>query len=327
MSTNSGSDLLLFLVPIFILLMLFEWFYFHLKNRTVYSLKDTLANISCGAGQAIFDSLALILLLSAYQTLQSSLNILILNLTPSTFLLSFLAVDLSYYVYHRLSHKIPWMWAIHVAHHSSSKYNFSVGLRQAWFHKLSAFPFYLILIFTGLPAETIGLVIATHAALQLLTHTQAIKHEIPLIRWIFVTPSHHRVHHGCQSQYLDKNFSGIFSFWDRLFRSYEPEVEPVVFGITPKLQTYNPWNINTHFWHTLFPKIPFFTQISKLMKSRPTFALWIFIFVVLFLLTLYYLSSLNTLSLSLKAVYSILLLLGFSLWGALLDADKKRGEP
>ncbi|MFN9068942.1 MAG: sterol desaturase family protein, partial [Bdellovibrionales bacterium] len=211
MPADSGSELIIYAVPVFLFLMLVEWLYFRSQNKNVYSAKDTLTNISCGAGQALFDGLALILLLSLYNKLQIFLGITPIAITPLSFFISFIAVDLSYYVYHRLSHKVPFMWAIHVAHHSSSEYNFSVGLRQAWFHKLTAFPFYLVLVVTGLPANLIGIVIATHACLQLLTHTKAFKKEIPLLRWIFVTPSHHRVHHGVQKQYWDKNFSGIFS--------------------------------------------------------------------------------------------------------------------
>lgn len=302
--------------------MLVEWLYFRSQNKNVYSAKDTLTNISCGAGQALFDGLALILLLSLYNKLQIFLGITPIAITPLSFFISFIAVDLSYYVYHRLSHKVPFMWAIHVAHHSSSEYNFSVGLRQAWFHKLTAFPFYLVLVVTGLPANLIGIVIATHACLQLLTHTKAFKKEIPLLRWIFVTPSHHRVHHGVQKQYWDKNFSGIFSFWDRLFKSYTPETEPVQYGISPQLKTHNPWNINTHFWKELFPKSAMFTQVSA---SKLQFSLvWLFLFFLgLFFITLLFLFFQNQMTLLMRIICTGLLMAAYAFWGALMDTPNK----
>jgi alkylglycerol monooxygenase len=325
MPADNGSELIILAVPVFLFLMLLEWTYFYFKKERVYSLKDTLSNISCGAGQALFDSLALILLLSVYSSLQKSLGIVPIEMSPLSFFISFVAVDLSYYAYHRLSHKVPFMWAIHVAHHSSSEYNFSVGLRQAWFHKITAFPFYLVLVVTGLPANLIGIVIATHASLQLLTHTKAFKKELPILRWIFVTPSHHRVHHGVQKQYWDKNFSGIFSFWDRLFKSYSPEVEPVQYGISPQLKTYNPWNINSHFWHELFPKLPLFTQIKNINLKFSLPLLFIF-FLILFFLTVLYLFAQNQLGLWVRIFSTASLMAGYGFWGALMDTPNKESS-
>lgn len=323
MTPDTGAQLMNWLVPLFLLIMFVEWLGFLFAKRSVYSLSDTLANLACGAGQAVFDSLVMVGLLFIYNWLQQKLGIVAQELSFERFFFAFVFVDLTYYVYHRLSHKIPWMWAVHVAHHSSDHYNFSVGLRQAWFHKLTAFPFYLLLIFTGLNAATVGLVIATHAALQLLTHTQAIKKEIPVLRWIFVTPSHHRVHHGLQPQYLDKNFSGIFSVWDRLFRSYEPEVEPVVFGISPQLKTHNPWNINTHFWKTLFPRSRLFSQLSGFKKISAKNIGVVLLFILLFISTFFYLQVFAKVTSWPQTLLAIVLLVGYSIWGRYADSLKK----
>lgn len=318
MSQLTGPQLILFLIPLFVILIAGEWLYFRYKSKIVYSSGDTMANLACGAGQTIIDGLVLVTLLQVYQSLQTWLGVNTISLTLSQGILTFVAVDLSYYVYHRMSHKYSWMWAVHVVHHSSQNYNFSVGLRQAWFHKLTAFPFYLIFALVGVPVVTLGIIVAIHASLQILTHTQAFPKEIPWIRWVFVTPSHHRVHHGSQPQYIDKNFSAIFSFWDRLFKSYEPEVEPVVYGIRPQMNSLNPWTINTHGWRDLFS-----TQKEESHKSQLSdFKVKsIFSFLILFSGTVFYLSFKSQLSSSLSTTIGLLLLLLYALWGRINESN------
>ena len=227
-------------------LMLTEYFYFKRKRRCVYDWSDTMVNFACGFGQVLMDSVFKVVILYLYIGGQEFLGITPLERSWAVFLTSFLFVDLSYYVYHRMSHTVNIMWAVHIAHHSSPHYNFSVALRQAWFHKLTAFPFYLVFLFLGIQAEVLALVIAAHALLQFFSHTQAIEKEIPFWGKIFVTPSFHRVHHGINAEYLNKNFAGIFSFWDRLFGTYRPERASVCFGVSPQLESASAWVANTH---------------------------------------------------------------------------------
>ncbi|OQW50359.1 MAG: hypothetical protein A4S09_00775 [Proteobacteria bacterium SG_bin7] len=267
-----AQAVLVWIVPLFFVFMAAEFVYFYSRGRNIYKFSDTLASLSCGFGQAIIDTILQIGLLAAYGVLQSSLGIAVKHLTIGRFLFTFIVIDLAYYIYHRLSHSINWMWAIHVVHHSSSEFNYSVALRQAWFQKFSAFPFYLLFIFTGTGPIAIGGVIAIHACWQFLSHTRTLPREIPILRWIFVTPSHHRVHHGINPQYQNKNFAGVFSIWDRLFASYEPEKEEVKYGILPALQNYGVWNVNTHGWREIWDQLqicPTITAKWKLLWGPP----------------------------------------------------------
>ncbi len=317
MSQLTGPQLILFLVPLFVILITIEWLYFKYKSKKVYSSGDTMANLACGAGQTIIDGLVLVTLLQVYQSLQTWIGVSVHTLTFSQSILTFVAVDFSYYVYHRMSHQFSWMWAVHVVHHSSQNYNFSVGLRQAWFHKLTAFPFYLIFAFAGVSVVALGIIVAIHASLQILTHTQAFPKEIPWFRWVFVTPSHHRVHHGSQPQYIDKNFAAIFSFWDHLLKTYEPEVEPVIYGIRPQMNSLNPWTINTHGWNDLF-----FTEKGKFQQSRRSEdnLKSIVSFLILFAGTVVYLSYKNQMSTALSTTIGLVLLFLYALWGRMNES-------
>ncbi|MDZ4661916.1 MAG: sterol desaturase family protein [Pseudomonadota bacterium] len=267
-----AQAILVWIVPFFLIFMGLELFYFYKIDRRVYKTKDTLCSLSCGFGQALVDSILKVFLIWSYDILQRKIGIAPQPPSVLRLISAFIVVDFMYYVYHRLSHNINWMWAIHVVHHSSSEFNYSVALRQAWFQKLSAFPFYLLFIFTGVGAELIGVIIAIHACWQFLSHTRMSKNEIPIVRWLFVTPAHHRVHHGTNPQYINRNFAGVLSVWDRLFNSYEPEVEAVKYGISPQLEKYGVWKINTHIWLDIFRdlrSLPTIRQKWKLLWSSP----------------------------------------------------------
>lgn len=138
------------------------------------------------------------------------------------------------------------MWAIHGVHHQSEDYNFSVGLRQAWLHKLTAFwtPIPLAILGFTLEDYVLVLVLVIHSSLQIWTHTQLLPHRISWLEKIIVTPSHHRVHHGQNIQYIDKNFAALISIWDYLFDTYEPENEKVLFGVRGIKERVNPFTSN-----------------------------------------------------------------------------------
>jgi sterol desaturase/sphingolipid hydroxylase (fatty acid hydroxylase superfamily) len=155
-----------------------------------------------------------------------------------TWVALFFVDDLAYYAYHRGHHRIRLFWATHVVHHSSEHYNLSTALRQDW-SPFSATLFWLpsALLF---PPWMVFLAIAWNLLFQFTLHTEAIDRYPRPIEWIFNTPSHHRVHHGSQPQYLDRNYAGILIVWDRLFGTFEPEGERVRYGLTTNIETYNP---------------------------------------------------------------------------------------
>jgi sterol desaturase/sphingolipid hydroxylase (fatty acid hydroxylase superfamily) len=159
--------------------------------------------------------------------------------------LVFFADDLAYYWFHRVSHESRVFWASHVVHHSSQHYNLSTALRQTWV-PMTYLPFWLPLLLVGFPPWLVLLAQSWSLIYQFGLHTERI---FKLPRWVeavFNTPSHHRVHHGANEQYLDRNYGGILVIWDRLFRSFEPEGERVRFGLTTNLATFNPVKVAFH---------------------------------------------------------------------------------
>ena len=153
--------------------------------------------------------------------------------------LLFVADDFSYYWYHRIHHVCRVFWATHVVHHSSEHYNLSTALRQPWI-SISTFPFWMWLPLVGFPVWTVLLAQSWNLIYQFWIHTERI---VRLPRWfeaVFNTPSHHRVHHGANQQYLDRNYGGELIIWDRIFGSFTPEVERVRYGLTTNIHTFNP---------------------------------------------------------------------------------------
>ncbi|HUY86428.1 MAG TPA: sterol desaturase family protein [Acidimicrobiales bacterium] len=153
--------------------------------------------------------------------------------------------DFLYYWNHRANHRMRILWANHVQHHSSRRYNFSTALRQP-VTSVFEWVFFIPLAIAGVPLKLIAVSGAISLIYQFMLHTEAIDRLPDPIEIIFNTPSHHRVHHGSNSQYLDKNYGGILIIWDRLFGSFEAEVEPVVYGLTKNINSFNPAVIACH---------------------------------------------------------------------------------
>ena len=233
-------------IPVFIGLMMMEYFVMRKKNKSVYRFHETLGNIFCGMGQLFVDALFKIPLIGLYFVVLHSTQDIHLNLSSKIlhFALLFVVIDLIFYLNHRLCHSNKWLWAIHGVHHQSEDYNYSVGLRMPWWHKLVSFWTPLPLAVLGYSIQDYIIVISLHAAFQIWTHTQMLEKRIPVFEWFFVTPSHHRVHHGKNKIYIDKNFAGILSVWDYLFKTYEPESEKVIYGVNRVESHTNPITAN-----------------------------------------------------------------------------------
>jgi Fatty acid hydroxylase len=158
-------------------------------------------------------------------------------------------VDIAYYWSHRLSHEINVLWAGHVVHHSSEEYNLAVALRQSSLHGFMTWIFYIPLAVMGIPWLIFLTCNAINLVYQLWIHTRAVGRMGSLTEWVLNTPSHHRVHHGVDPKYQDRNYAGVFITWDRLFGSFQPEEEEPLFGITKPLASWNPLWANVHlFW-------------------------------------------------------------------------------
>ena len=227
-------------VPFFFALMLIEWFYAKRSGRTLYRLNDAVAALTCGMGDQLVGLLSSVLTVAAYAWVQSQWSLFTWDMaSPLTWVLGILLVDLCYYAYHRFSHRVNFAWATHVVHHQSEDYNLAVALRQPWFTQAYNWTFYPPLALLGLPAPVWLGAYALNLIYQYLIHTQAIDRLGPL-EWVMNTPSHHRVHHGTNAAYIDKNYAGILIIWDRLFGTFEAEVEPVTYGVLKPIRSWNP---------------------------------------------------------------------------------------
>ena len=186
----------------------------------------------------------------------------------SAWVVGLLGVEFFYYWDHRAGHEIRLLWAAHVIHHSSQKYNLSTALRQTWTGEYTVL-FFLPVALLGVPVEIILAAWSVNLLYQFWIHTEAIDRLPRWFEFVFNTPSHHRVHHGSQAQYLDRNYGGVLIVWDRLFGTFEPEGEQVIYGLTKNLETFNPLRVATHEYVALYRDV----QAADSWRSRAGFAL------------------------------------------------------
>lgn len=240
----------LYAIPVFILMFSAEAYINYRERHDNYKFRDSAASISMGLGSVFFDliakSLALIAFFYLYEQygwFKDSLSYTLLG-----WVLLFFADDLSFYWHHRLSHQIRILWAAHVNHHSSQNYNLSTALRQSWTEVFYKYSFYMWLPLLGFHPIMVLTQISINLLFQYWVHTKYIKKLPWIIELVFNTPSHHRVHHASNVIYLDRNHAGTLIIWDRLFGTFQEELEeePVVYGITTNIDTYNPFKIATH---------------------------------------------------------------------------------
>ncbi|SDQ25814.1 sterol desaturase family protein [Flagellimonas zhangzhouensis] len=229
-----GGAIFLILLILVILEIIWSW-----KNdKKVYETKDTLANLAIFAG---FQMSKVFLFGFQYATMSylAQFALLQLKINAWVFLISFIAVDFMYYWYHRYSHKIKFLWAFHLVHHSSLFMNLTVSYRLNWLSALLT-PFVVApLILIGLPFELVAVSFGLNLLYQFFLHTEAVG-KLGFIEGILATPSAHRVHHGSNEDYIDKNFGGVLMIWDRMFGTYQPETEKPTYGITTGFISNNP---------------------------------------------------------------------------------------
>jgi len=162
-------------------------------------------------------------------------------------ILTFIMIDFVYYWFHRCSHRIRFLWAVHMNHHSSEEMNFTVSLRQAWFGSLTKIPFFISMPLIGFDPLITAIAGVASTLWGVVGHTQWIN-KLGLLEYIFVTPSSHRVHHGSNEEYLDKNYGNLLIIWDRLFGTFEEEKEKVIYGVRNNVKTFNPIKITFFEW-------------------------------------------------------------------------------
>ncbi len=234
-------------IPIFFLAIGLELWIAKRRGRRVYVYHDSIANLSNGVGQLVFGVLCKFLTIGLYTLVYERFRQMTIEPSVLSWVLVFLGVDLGYYSFHRASHRVNFLWAVHAVHHQSEEYNLSVALRQAWFEPIVTGVFYLPLAVLGFSPLLFSTAVTLNTLYQFWVHTRLIKSLGPL-EGIVNSPASHRVHHGRNPKYIDKNYSGMLVLWDRFFGTYQPESEEPVYGVVKPLHSLNPLWANFEVW-------------------------------------------------------------------------------
>jgi sterol desaturase/sphingolipid hydroxylase (fatty acid hydroxylase superfamily) len=254
--SQSGWDAIALSIPVFFLLIGVEiWIERRERrsgrSRSLYRLNDTLNDLACGTIQQLTGVFAKTLLFAGYILIYERFRFFELDMKNGAhWFAAFLGVDGLYYWFHRLSHEVNFLWAAHIVHHQSEEYNLSVALRQSALQQFFGAPFYWPLALLGVPPAMFLALDAFDTLYQFWIHTRTIG-KLGFLESFLNTPSNHRVHHGSNDEYIDRNHGGVLIIWDKLFGTYEPEGAPVAYGVTRPLANWNPLWANLQYYGEL----------------------------------------------------------------------------
>lgn len=246
--------ILLGMGPIFLGLIAWEAWYWRRRDPAKYSLVDTFSNAGLALMHQVADAIAWIVVIGLFYFVHQFRLFDLGEATLWSIAALVLAQDFFYYWFHRASHRIRWMWASHVTHHSSERLNLSTAFRQSLTYPFSGmWLFWLPLALIGFDPLHIVAVVAINLGFQFFVHTQAIG-RLGWAEKIFNTPSHHRVHHARNPKYIDRNYAGVLIVWDKLFGTYveEDDAVPCEYGIVGQIHTHNPVTLTFHEWIAMF---------------------------------------------------------------------------
>ena len=247
-------------IPLYFLLIGFELIYQLIKKVKIYRTNDAITNISCGISSQVMNAVWGILSIAMYQYVYEYWAFAKIPDTWWSYLVLFVLVDFCYYWFHRASHEVNFLWnTAHVVHHQSEDYNLSVALRQSSFGGVFSMLFYLPLALAGFSAYAFLAVKGINLIYQFWIHTEAINKLPRWFEYLFNTPSHHRVHHGRNPKYIDRNHAGTLMIWDRMFGTFQAEEEKPTYGVTKPTNTWNP------VWANVLPIV----EMVKQFKATP----------------------------------------------------------
>ena len=262
-------DLIALSIPIFFVLIAVELAYAAVRKRSLYRLNDSLNDLSCGVLNQLVSVFTAALIFGIYGFVYERTHLVEM---PSeawwTWVVAIVGVDFAYYWFHRMSHEVNLLWVTHVPHHQSEEYNLSVALRQGAIEPWATWIFYLPLAVLGVPPLVFLTANAAITLYQFWIHTRAIDRLPAPIEFVFTTPSHHRVHHGCDPKYLDRNYSGFLILWDRLFGTFQAEEEEPTYGTTTQLASWNPLEAMVRF------PVDLWRHARTLPTLRERFGVW-----------------------------------------------------
>jgi alkylglycerol monooxygenase len=252
-------------IPVFLIFILAEYFATRKKHPEYYRLNDALTNLNIGVSHLLFKLLTTGLMLGAYVFVLERFAILHLTGVPA-YIIVLILFDFCFYWAHRFGHEVNLFWGAHIVHHQSEEYNLTVAMRQSWIHSLLAFIFFLPIAFLGIDILTLGICASINSFYQFWIHTKSVKRLPKWFEAIFNSPAHHRVHHGVNPKYIDKNHAGMFIIWDKMFGTFQEEEEEPVYGVTTQLKSWNPAWANVEYYVTMYQNAKKFSLFKDKLK-------------------------------------------------------------
>ncbi|CAL2079394.1 sterol desaturase family protein [Tenacibaculum sp. 190524A05c] len=247
-------NLIHYAIPVFVITVIVEAILTVKVKLEDYEFKDASTSITMGLGNVAIGLFTKGLILGLFLWLYQ-FRVFTIPFTWWSWIILLFAEDFVYYWNHRIAHESRLFWASHVVHHSSQKYNLSTALRQTWTGSFYTFIFWLPLVVLGFHPIMILTQMSISLLYQYWIHTELIDKLPKWFEAIFNTPSHHRVHHATNPQYLDRNHAGIFIIWDKLFGTFEPEVEKPVYGLVKNIETHNPIKVAFIEWYNMLKDV------------------------------------------------------------------------
>lgn len=231
-------QLLAIAIPLFVVFILMEYLVARRKRLPYFNLHNSVANISIGIAERLLDVLVAGFFFYVYDYIQHHYGIFQIKPTVAVWILLLLSTDFIWYWYHRLAHEINLFWAVHIVHHQSEDFNYTVSARITVLQAVLRTAFWSVLPLIGFPAHMITTMLLIHGLYPFFIHTRMIG-KLGILEYILVTPSHHRVHHASNEKYLDKNYGDVFIIWDKLFGTFQAEEEEPAYGLTKPLNSYS----------------------------------------------------------------------------------------
>lgn len=251
-------------IPVFLFFVVLEYLAMRKKDPDYTRLNDGITNLNIGVVHVLSKVLVGIFLIWVYGLVYDNIRILTIPKGVFSFIFCLIAYDFFFYWAHRFGHEINLFWGAHGVHHQSEDYNLTVALRQSWFHAVMAFFIFLPIPFLGVDSKTFFSVLTINSFYQFWIHTHLINRMPRWFEFVFNSPAHHRVHHGRNPKYIDKNHAGMFIIWDKLFGTFQEEEETPDYGITKPLNSWNPAWANIEYFSSMIQNARRFNFKDKL---------------------------------------------------------------
>ena len=264
-------NLLAFAIPFFLMFMALEYWWGKRKRKKVYQVSETIANINVGIAERLSDILTTGAFYFFFTWIHENFAIFQIKASILNWALLFLLTDLVWYWYHRFGHEVNLFWSVHVVHHQSDDFNYSVSARITVLQAIARGLFWSVLPLVGFSPHMVTILLMIHGTYPFFTHTQLVG-KLGWIEYILVTPSHHRVHHSSNEEYLDKNYGDVLIIWDKIFGTFAKEEAVPKYGLTEPLKGYSFLWQHFHFILEMiiaFKRAKGFTQKCKILFGKP----------------------------------------------------------